>query len=194
MNLFLLGRPTDLDAFQAAAATLAPTYGPVALDERTPTPAGYNRDYNRVLLGKGREAWARARAALDAWRMFDLPWIQIYPERPQVAEGEIVLILARQPLGLWVRNAARIAWVIDDETGPVARYGFCYGTLPCHVEQGVERFQVSWDRGTDEVGYTLLAFSRPQHWLAKLGRPWARRQQRRFAKGSLESMRRAVET
>jgi len=42
----------------------------------------------------------------------------------------------------------------------------------------------------DTVCYELYAFSRPRHWLARLGKPLARALQRRFVRQSLEGMRR----
>ena len=196
MTLFLLHDPTDLPAFLTHARGQAPNAAPVPATGEVLVPPGYDLDRHRVTLGVGAATWDRARAAIQAWAMFDLPWIRIHPAQPEVAVDTQVAVVARQfplgPLGLWVRNAARVAWVADDAEGPVRRYGFCYVTLPCHVEQGAERFQVTWDQQTDEVAYEILAISRPGHPLARLTRPWVRRQQRRFARGSLEGMRRAV--
>jgi uncharacterized protein (UPF0548 family) len=79
-----------------------------------------------------------------------------------------------------------------DETGPVCRFGFAYGTLPDHAESGEERFLVEWDRATDAVHYDILAFSRPRHPLARIGYPLTRRTQKRFARDSAAAMRRAV--
>ncbi len=53
----------------------------------------------------------------------------------------------------------------------MSRFGFAYGTLPGHVESGEERFLVEWDRGDDAVWYDILAFSRPNHVLTRLGYP-----------------------
>lgn len=55
-------------------------------------------------------------------------------------------------------------------TGSIARFGFAYGTLPGHVESGEERFQIEWHRSDDSVWYDILAFSRPNHPLARLPR------------------------
>ena len=84
-------------------------------------------------------------------------------------------------------NVSRIVYVIDEET----RFGFAYGTLPHHVEAGEERFLVGWDREDDTVWYDILAFSRPANLLVRLGNPVARRLQRRFARDSLQAMKRA---
>jgi hypothetical protein len=95
-------------------------------------------------------------------------------------------------LGLWWLNACRIVYVVD-EAGPVQRFGFAYGTLPEHAESGEERFTVEWHETDAAVWYDILAFSRPQQLLARLGYPLARRLQKRFARGSAAAMRRAVE-
>ena len=77
----------------------------------------------------------------------------------------------------------RIIYVID-ETGPLCRFGLAYGTLADHVESGEERFLIEWDRSDDSVWYDILAFSRPRHVLARLGYPFVRRTQKRFARSS----------
>ena len=79
-----------------------------------------------------------------------------------------------------------------DEEGPVTRYGFAYGTLPGHAESGEERFNVEWHEQDDAVWYDIVAFSRPQQFLARLGYPFARRLQKRFARDSAAAMRRGV--
>jgi uncharacterized protein (UPF0548 family) len=94
-------------------------------------------------------------------------------------------------IGLWWLNACRIVYVID-EGGPVQRFGFAYGTLPGHVESGEERFLIEWDQGENSVWYDILAFSRPRHPLARLGYPFARLMQKRFARDSVKAMVRRV--
>ena len=44
----------------------------------------------------------------------------------------------------------------------------------------------------DSVWYDILAFSRPNHFLARLGYPIVRRLQRRFARDSAAAMKRAT--
>jgi uncharacterized protein (UPF0548 family) len=81
---------------------------------------------------------------------------------------------------------------VIDEREPVTKFGFAYGTLPNHVECGEERFTIEWHKTTDNsVWYDIYAFSHPQHPLVKLGRPVARRLQKRFARESLAIMLRA---
>jgi uncharacterized protein (UPF0548 family) len=94
---------------------------------------------------------------------------------------------------VWWLNACRIVYAVD-EMGPVCRFGFAYGTLPGHAESGEERFLVEWDRADDDVWYDIIAFSRPNHLLARLGYPLTRRTQKRFARDSAAAMRKAVGT
>jgi uncharacterized protein (UPF0548 family) len=65
--------------------------------------------------------------------------------------------------------------------------------LPAHVERGEERFTVEWRRADDSVSYEVFAFARPDHPLTKVGSPFVRMIQRRFAADSLRSMAEAVE-
>jgi uncharacterized protein (UPF0548 family) len=101
-----------------------------------------------------------------------------------------VAILARS-LGLWWLNACRIVYVVD-EPGPVQRFGFAYGTLPEHAESGEERLTVERHEEDSAVWYDILAFSRPRHMLARLGYPWARRVQKRFARDSAAAIGKAL--
>ena len=153
-------------------------------------PAGYDIDRNRVLLGRGEADFATARRALEHWRMFPAPWTRIMTAGPGIQSGQTIAMQAHA-LGLWWLNACRIVYVLD-ETAAVRRWGFAYGTLGAHVEEGEERFSVELhpDGG---VWYDLRAFSRPRYWPVRLGKPLARQLQRRFARESLAAMRQAVE-
>jgi uncharacterized protein (UPF0548 family) len=121
--------------------------------------------------------------------MFNLGWVQLcWPDAP-IQEGTTVAILVHL-FGIWWLNASRIVYLLE-EIEPIRRYGFAYGTLTDHVESGEERFTIEW-REDDSVWYDILAFSRPHHPLARLGRPLARRTQQRFAAASLAAMKKAA--
>lgn len=152
-------------------------------------PAGYNLDHNRAKLGEGAAAFEAACAALHGWRMFPTPWTRIGPAGAPIRIGE-TLAMQAHALGFWWMNACRIVYVIE-ETAPVRRCGFAYGTLPAHVEEGEERFSVEL-HGDGSVWYDLRAFSRPRYWPVRLGKPLARRLQGRFVRESLAAMQRAV--
>jgi uncharacterized protein (UPF0548 family) len=91
---------------------------------------------------------------------------------------------------VWWLNACRVLYLID-EHAPTRRVGFGYGTLADHAECGEERFMIEM-MADGAVWYDLFAYSRPRHWLARLGGPFTRLQQKRFAKGSGAAMQRAI--
>lgn len=74
-------------------------------------------------------------------------------------------------------------------TDESTRFGFAYGTLPAHPEQGEEAFHIERD-GEGSVRFLVTAFSRPRHPLARLGAPVARQIQlsvtRRYLAGLAE--------
>ena len=156
---------------------------------RAGAPAGYDLDHNRIQLGKGSAMFEAACAAVRHWQMFPRQWTEIHPAATPIRAGNVVAMLARV-FGLWWLNACRIVYVIA-ETAPTRRFGFAYGTLPCHVECGEERFTVEWDHD-DCVWYDIRAFSRPRYWLVRLGYPLARRVQRRFVVQSQAAMQQVV--
>jgi len=168
------------------------SYSPAGLTEALPgrgVPSGFVLDHNRIRLGVGLSTFERARAAVERWEMFHLGWVHLcWPSAPIAAHTTVAVLVRR--LGAWLSNACRIVYTIE-ETGDLHRFGFGYGTLPDHVESGEERFIVEWNRSDDSVWYDLLAVSRPNHVLARLGYPYARRLQHRFAADSLRAMQRA---
>jgi uncharacterized protein (UPF0548 family) len=156
---------------------------------RTEAPSGYVVDHNRIQLGEGRAAFERAKNAVKQWRMFDIPWIELFwPDTP-IEEGATVAVAASH-LGFWSLNAARIVYTIEEQ-GTLERYGFAYGTLPDHAEMGEERFTVEFHPDDETVWYDLYAFSRP-HTLARLAYPYTRALQKKFASDSKKAMQAAV--
>jgi uncharacterized protein (UPF0548 family) len=147
-------------------------------------------DLTRIKLGDGARIFTAARAALERWEHFRLGWMETWPPETPTQAGQVVAVIA-QLFGLWWLNACRIVYIVDEE-GTVKRFGFAYGTLPQHAESGEERFTIEWHEQDDAVWYDILAFSCPQHLLARLGHPLARRVQKRFARDSAAAMLRAV--
>ena len=186
-----LHKPSDrvIRTFLAAQRELPFSYDQVGASGGE-LPSGFVLDHHRSRLGEGKELFERAREAIERWKMFELGWVELcWPEAP-LQVGSVVAVLARA-LGLWTLNACRIVYLVD-EVGELARFGFAYGTLPGHIERGEERFWVQWNRADDSVWYDMLAFSRPNKLIARIGYPIARHYQSRFARGSIEAMRRAV--
>ena len=140
-------------------------------------PAGYANDHVRKAIGHGAARFAAARDAIRGWKMFPA-WTAIVPIAPIEPEQTVAVLV--HALGVWWLNAARIVYVIDEPR----RFGFAYGTLPGHAEQGEERFSVE-HAADDSVWYDLKAFSRPRYWGARLAYPVTRMLQRRFQRHSI---------
>jgi uncharacterized protein (UPF0548 family) len=185
--LFLFQHPSNaqIEAFIDSQKESVFAYPEVGATQRAP-PAGYRNDHNRIRLGEGSEIYARACRALTAWKQFDLGWIELRRANTPIAVGATVAVLAHH-LGFWSLNAARIVYVIEEETDR-RRFGFAYGTLPDHAERGEERFSIEWNPIDDSVWYDILAFSRPNKLAPKLGYPLTRMFQRRFARASMQKM------
>ncbi|HTN76895.1 MAG TPA: DUF1990 domain-containing protein [Pirellulaceae bacterium] len=158
---------------------------------REAPPTGYDFDQHRVLLGFGWERFCEARSALQHWAMFPATMTRLYwPDAPLEVGVTVAVLFRAGPI--WSLNPARIVYVVDETNVQEVRYGFAYGTLPDHVEQGEERFLLHWDRVDNRVWYEIAAFSRPQHYLAKWLYVYMRCEQARFRKLSGLAMQRAM--
>lgn len=191
--MFQISRPSEkqIAAFLRAQAASDLSYKEVGATREGNAPPGYVLDHNRVCLGDGAECFARAQEAIRSWQMFQTGWTKIFPERAPIEKGTNVCVVARS-FKLYSLHGCRIVYVIDEKIGQVERFGFAYGTLRQHAERGEERFTVEHNMYDDSVWYDLLAFSRPQNPLARLGYPLTRRLQKQFAQDSKRAMQRYV--
>jgi len=181
-------RPEEIRAYLSAQKDKPFSYADVGATKTQP-PGGYTVDHNRVRLSEGPAAFERAVNAIREWKMFAMPWVQLcWPDTP-IVEGATVAVLVRH-LGFWSLNAARIIYVVDED-GADKRFGFAYGTLPDHAERGEERFTVEFQAKDQSVWYDVCAMSQP-NFLARLGYPFARHLQKRFARDSKNAMKNAV--
>ena len=189
--MFLFRRPSAdfVREFIAGQSSLPYSYADVGATAVL-APPGYRIDHNRTKLGEGGETYDRAVSALKHWQQFNIGWVRIVPPETALELRAVVAVEARA-FGLWSLNAARVIYTFDDVRAGLAKFGFAYGTLPDHVEEGEERFTVEWLED-DSVWYDIYAFSRPQHRLAKVGFPLCRMLQKRFARDSMAAMRNAV--
>jgi uncharacterized protein (UPF0548 family) len=191
VKLFSLKAPTESEIrrFIAKQKDSHFSYSDVGASA-TAVPASYNVDHNRVQLGRGEVTWRRATEAIQAWRMFSMPWVNLHWPSAPIQVGTAVAVSVRH-FGFYSLNACRIVYVVEEES-LVKRFGFAYGTLADHAESGEERFTVEWNRADDSVWYDILAFSRPRQMLARLGYPLSRLLQERFAEGSKAAMIKAA--
>ncbi len=189
--MFLLSKPdaASLESIRLEMSKGVFSYPAVGATDGK-LPKEYNVDRNQTLLGHGEDIYAKAVDAVKNWKMFDLEWIELFPAHAPIQAGTTVVVIVNH-LGFYSINPNRIVYTFD-EAGEVSRFGFAYGTVEGHAESGEERFSVEFDSATGEVRYHILAFSRPQHTLAKLGYPYTRYLQRQFALASMEAMRKSV--
>jgi uncharacterized protein (UPF0548 family) len=188
--MFLLHRPTreEIERFLTASRTLPLSYSPVGI-LRDGTP-GYDRDETVAAIGRGEADFERARAALAAWKQFDVGWVELWPRAASCATGTVVGVLIRH-LGFWSLNGCRVVYQADTNADE-CRFGFAYGTLPNHAEAGEELFEVWLDHRSGDVMYRLRAASRPGALLARAGYAIARSLQARFRRDSVQAMKRSV--
>src|SRR5687767_9142186 len=167
--MFLFTRPyrTRIDAFLRERESDSFSYKEVGATRDVP-PAGYNIDRNRVLVGRGRDDFDRAKNAIREWRMFEVPGLELFYPATPIETGRSVALLARH-LGFYSLSSCRIVYTIAEAD----RFGFAYGTLTEHLESGEERFTIDFHEGTGEVWYDILAFSRPGNLLVSLGYPYS---------------------
>jgi uncharacterized protein (UPF0548 family) len=185
--MFVLRRPSlgAIEAFLAAQRKQNFSYHDVGATRRQ-VPPGYTIDHNRACLGCGVEVFRRATELLNDWQMFGLGWVEVFPKNIRIEADATVAVLVHH-FGFWSLNATRVIYVFEE----ARRYGFAYGTLQDHAEQGEERFSIEWS-SDDSVWYDLFAFSRPRQWQARIAWPVSRLLQKRFASDSKSSMTAAI--
>lgn len=166
----------QLSAFNARISGLSLSYSQQGATQRI-FPSGYDHDHYRFKIGQGAADFDAARRCVQQLGMFP-GWAMAYLPSEKIDVGKEVTVVFRL-LGLYWYNACRILYLVDETD----RFGFAYGTLAAHVECGEERFLVTRDLN-GAVSYHIDAFSRPAHWLVRLGYPVARRFQKRFARDS----------
>ena len=183
--MFLIRRPSALliDKFISGQRNQSFSYPEVEATNGI-LPPEYTVDRNRVVLGSGSETFHRAAALLRDWQMFKLGWVETFPAAAPIRTGETVAIAVRH-FGFWSLNACRIVYVFESERS----FGFAYGTLADHAEQGEERFSIDWSAEDDSVCYNILAFSKPKKVAARVVRPLSRVLQKKFARDSLAVMK-----
>src|SRR4029453_19426127 len=138
--MFMTRRPSQLviDRFLRDSQELQLSYGPIGI-VRDETPI-HPLDEAIVAIGRGKADFDRARAALTAWKQFDIGWVEIFPRRAPVAIGTVVAVLIRH-LGFWSLNGGSVLgnlpFLVGNRTGTCrkrpdhARPGRCGATITC---------------------------------------------------------------
>jgi uncharacterized protein (UPF0548 family) len=149
------------EALQAAQ----PTYSDLGATLTESRPEAFIHNRYEADLGHGHETFQLGVDGLKAWEAHHVPGVRVFPEGQIIQAGGTVVVTLGTPF-LALVAPCRIVNVVDNET----RWGFAYGTLPGHPEQGEEAFVVSVS--LDEVvRFEIAAFSRPADWLVRLSGP-----------------------
>lgn len=149
------------------------------------TPNGFSGKRMVQVIGRGEAVFERARLGLQTWAAHRGAGVEPFTDTPLVAGETVLLVVGLGPTE--IRIACRIVEVTDT---PKA-FGFVYGTLPVHPECGEERFLVEHEAdGT--VCFSIDVFWKPNHPLAVIGAPVARRMQHRYTQGYLDALARFV--
>jgi uncharacterized protein (UPF0548 family) len=182
-----LARPSaaELRSLADAGGEDSLTYEPVGISALVEPPPGYRLDHWSRSLGTDIQLFGRAVDALRNWRVHEGAGLVVEAAGPPTLDA-VVAMAAPLPIG-WVEVVCRVVDVVDEPN----RFGFTYGTLSVHPEQGEESFTVvhADDGG---VAFEIVAASRPRHVLARAVPPVARRLQAAATNRYLAAMESAV--
>ncbi len=164
-----------------------PTYGDVGATLARKCPDGFHHDRFEIVLGQGPEIFQRAITGLKSWQAHRLPGMTVFPHDQEIRTGATVVITVGTPIAA-IAAPCRVVGVIDGQT----RWGFAYGTLPGHPEQGEESFAISLSPD-ETVRFEIDAFSRPGDPLVRLSGPIGRGIQRGGTGAYLRALKRFVD-
>jgi uncharacterized protein (UPF0548 family) len=185
-----LVRPGDASAVERLIESLRRlklTYSETGATLAAELPSGYRHDHYQATLGFGEATFRRAVEGLQSWQAHRLPGVRVVPHGTEVRPGATVVVTLGTAM-LAIAAPCRVIEVIDEP----ARWGFAYGTLPGHPEQGEEAFVTSMAPG-GAVTFEVTAFSRPADALVRLSGPVGRCLQLAGTYGYLRALRRFVE-
>ncbi len=87
--MFLATRPSQrtIERFLEESQALPFSYEPIGAARHEPD--GYNVDETIVAIGRGPADFDRAKAALAAWKHFDIGWVQAVPAAARPEPGTV---------------------------------------------------------------------------------------------------------
>ena len=128
-------------------------------------PVGYHEHSSELTV---EADWDAAREAIRTWAGHRSVGGVLAPHVPPLTEGSTMAFGVRV-FGIWATGTCRIVKLIDSST----EFGFSYGTLPHHPEEGEELFAVR-DNGDGTVTFRVAAFSKPAGLVTRLIGPLGR--------------------
>lgn len=180
------GSPASVGRLLAVLECAEPTYTEQGASLSNEMPSGFHHLRKTAVLGRGPDVFARASAGIRTWRAHSIPGVRLIPRDPPLEPRTTVVVTLGFGFGA-VAAPCRIIKVQEDAD----RFGFAYGTLPGHPEEGEESFVVSI--GNDGVvRFDIRAFSRPGDPITRVAGPMGRSLQSAATQGYLWAMRKFV--
>ena len=164
-----------------------PTYSDIGATLAGKRPDGFHHDRYETVLGQGPETFQRAVTGLKTWKAHRLPGMGVFPDQQEIIPDATVVVTLGTPI-MALAMPCRIVSIIDGQT----RWGFAYGTLPGHPEQGEEAFIVAMSPD-QTVRFEIEAFSRPGDPLVRLSGRIGRGMQKGGTGGYLRALKRFVD-
>lgn len=186
MRIVRPGNAASIDRMLQTVANADPTYvgqGAILTGE---LPDNFHHLAESTKLGHGARTFAHASEGLRTWRAHRLTGMRVFPEGAPLQVGTTVVVTVGISFAA-IAAPCRILAVIDEPS----RFGFVYGTLPGHPEQGEEAFVVTIGEDED-VQFKVTAFSRPVDPLTRVIGPLGRTIQSAATSGYLRAMRKLV--
>jgi uncharacterized protein (UPF0548 family) len=182
--MVITGRYRDvLDEQLLRARQGAVTYHQVGATRDRTLPSGYRHDRLSIAIGHGETAWGRACDAITHWKAHAHAGIAITPLDAPIEQG-VTVVASRRVGPFMILAPCRIVYATDEPS----RFGFAYGTLSGHPEQGEEAFHVVVNND-GSVSAEIVAFSRPADLSTRLAGPIAREIQKVFVRRYLDGIK-----
>ncbi|HET6356228.1 DUF1990 domain-containing protein [Streptomyces sp.] len=141
------------------------SYPEVGATRLGPLPDGYHHLHHTTRIGRGRAVFDAAGEAVTTWRMHRTSGAQVRSAAVRAEPGaRLQVSVGVGPLRFTA--PCEVIWTAYETN----RTGFAYGTLAGHPERGEESFVVDI-RDDGSVWFTVMAFSRPARWYARLAGP-----------------------
>jgi uncharacterized protein (UPF0548 family) len=161
------------------------TYGEVgASNGELPDPAttGYKSSRHEKMIGHGQADFDRAVEGIRTWQAHRAAKVSLRSITPIEVGQTALFVVTLFPME--IRICCRIVSVVHEPN----RFGFSYGTLPCHPEVGEEQFLVERNPDTNDVTFRINVFWKSVSPLLRLGSPITKAMQRNYTQRYLNGM------
>ncbi len=140
-----------------------------------------NRDHHSLLAGiespgspDANGPFRRVATSISKYQIFPPRLVEPVLRKTPISLGDTVGLSYRWFPGVQLFMACRVIDVFDGPNNDTWRAGFTYRTLEGHVALGEETFLVEKELTSGKVRVSLKSWSRPSHWLMRIGYPYGR--------------------